>query len=89
MKSLSIHPIEYLRVHLVYEKIRISLLSLLASPIILIILSAIALGCLYNNVAPVDHIDPGVTDHTYINPYPYEMPKVVIRPMFRLPLPPH
>ncbi len=86
MKYVSMHPVEYLRAHLVYENIRISLLSLLTSPIILpIILIAIVLGGLYNTLAQLDNIEPAATDHAYTNPYPYEMPNVVMSPMVGLP----
>ncbi len=82
MKYVSMHPVEYLRAHLVFEKIRITILSLLTSPIIiLIILIAIALGGLYSTLAQLDNIEPAATDHAYTNPYPYEMPNVVMSPM--------
>ncbi len=82
MKYVSMHPVEYLRAHLVYEKIRISLLSLLTSlKIILFLLIAIALGGLYTTLAQLDNIVPVATDRAYINSYPYEMPLIVMSPM--------
>ena len=86
MKYVSMHPVEYLRAHLVYEKIRISLLSLLTSPIIIpLLLIAIVLGGLYTTLVQLDNIIPVATDHSYINTYPYEMPNVVMSPVFGLP----
>ncbi len=82
MKYVSIHPIKYLRAHLVYEEIRINLLSLLTSPIIiLLLLIAIALGGLYTTLAQLGNIAPIATDHAYTNSYPYEMPLIVMSPM--------
>ncbi len=82
MKYVSIHPIKYLRAHLVYEKIRINLLSLLTSPIIILsLLIAIALGGLYTTLAQLDNIVPVATDNAYTNSYPYEMPHIVMSPM--------
>jgi hypothetical protein len=82
MKHISIHPIEYLRAHLVYEKIRINLLSLITSPIIIpLLLIAIVLGGLYTTLAQLGNIAPVATDRAYTNSYPYEMPTIVMSPM--------
>jgi hypothetical protein len=78
MKYVSMHPVKYLRAHLVYESIRINLSPLLNSHIIiLMILCASALGGLYSTLAPVKHIEPDATEHAYMNLFPHEMPNVV------------
>lgn len=87
MKYVSMHPVEYLRAHLVYEKIRITILSLLTSPIIiLLLLITIALGGLYTTLTQLDNVEPETADHASMNPFPYELPDFAIDPMSEVPL---
>ena len=54
--------------------------------IILIALLALSLGGLYTTLAQLDNVEAETTEHTSINPFPYEMPNVVMNPMYGVPL---
>jgi hypothetical protein len=54
--------------------------------IILIALLAFAVGGLYTTFAQLDNVEGETTEHTSINPFPYEMPNVVMNPMYGVPL---
>ena len=52
----------------------------------LIALLALAVGGLYTTFAQLDNVEGETTEHTSINPFPYEMPNVVMNPMYGVPL---
>ena len=54
--------------------------------IILIASLAVAVGGLYTTFAQLDNVEGETTEHTSINPFPYEMPNVVMNPMYGVPL---
>jgi hypothetical protein len=87
MKYVSTHPVEYLRAHLVYEQIRISILFLLTSPKILpIILIAIVLGGLYNILAQVNNVGTVSVEEAYTAQLPKQLPELVLDPMVAYPV---
>ena len=54
--------------------------------IILIASLALAVGGLYTTFAQLDNVEGETTEHTSINPFPNEMPNVVMNPMYGVPL---
>ena len=54
--------------------------------IFLIALLALAVGGLYTTFAQLDNVEGETTEYTSINPFPYEMPNVVMNPMSGVPL---
>jgi len=87
MKYVSIHPVEYLRTHLVYEKIRITILSLLTSPIIIfLLLIAIALGSLYNTFAQLNNVGTVSVEEAYAAQFPVQLPELLLDPLVGYPV---
>jgi hypothetical protein len=85
MKYVSIHPVEYLRAHLVYEEIKINLLPRLPT-IILIILFAIAFGGLYNTLAQLNNVGTVLVEEAYAAQFPEQLPEFVLDPLVGYPV---
>ena len=87
MKYVSMHPIKYLRAHLVYEEIKITILSLLTSPkIIAIILFALVLGGLYNILAQLNNVGTVLVEEAYTAQLPKQLPELVLDPLVGYPV---
>jgi hypothetical protein len=87
MKYVSMHPVEYLRAHLVYERIKSTILSLLTSPvIILIILIAIVLGGLYNTLAQLNNAGKVTEEDVYAAQFPEQLPEIALDPLVGYPV---
>jgi hypothetical protein len=54
--------------------------------IILIALLALTVGGLYTTFAQLGNVEAENIEYTSINPFPYEMPNIVIDPMVGVPL---
>jgi hypothetical protein len=87
MKYASIHPVEYLSVHLVYEKIRITVLSLLTSPKILpIILIAIVPVGLYDILAQLHKVGTVSAEEVSTPQFYGQSPELVLDPLVGYPV---
>jgi flagellar basal body-associated protein FliL len=54
--------------------------------IIMVLFTLCLAGGMYNTLAQLDNVEPETADHAYMNPFPYEMPNVVVDPMLGIPL---